>query len=198
MLLVASPKQQQKKGSALCSQPTFCKWCALFLCTRSWVYACTVACICFWRQRVHFFPNTPVSLLSRTRSDQVLEAKLMQRETEQFDFVFYLSLHRDRGDSWTDGPRAGRTRAQMSVAVMKTCAEKKVHSFNISFAIVVSSCAGCRTDWDWERCNESVEWETENDSRLKKNGGRQWKEGVKQQGLHAGCLLDKLVSTNLL
>lgn len=48
-----------------------------------------VACIRFWRQRVHFFPNTPVSLRSRTRSDQVLEAKLMQHETEQFDFVFY-------------------------------------------------------------------------------------------------------------
>lgn len=44
---------------------------------------CVCACVCFRWQRVHSIPNAPVSLLSRTRSDQVFVTKLQQHETKQ-------------------------------------------------------------------------------------------------------------------
>ncbi len=51
--------------------------------TRVCVWVCMCACVCLGWQRVHFIPNAPVSLLSRTRSDQVLVTKLKQHKTEQ-------------------------------------------------------------------------------------------------------------------
>jgi len=63
--------------------------CTLCLCTlQSFLYVrvCVCVCVspsvCFRWQRVHFIPNAPVSLLSRTRSDQVLAAKLKQHKTK--------------------------------------------------------------------------------------------------------------------
>lgn len=61
-----------------------------FLC----VSLCVSACICFQWQWVHFILNAPVSLLSRTRSDQVLVVKwtkLKQHKTKQ-KCVFCLGL----------------------------------------------------------------------------------------------------------
>lgn len=61
-----------------------------FLC----VCLCVRACICFQWQWVHFILNAPVSLRSRTRSDQVLVTKLKQHKTKQ-KCVFCLSLVQD-------------------------------------------------------------------------------------------------------
>lgn len=72
-----------KKGPALYFQPTLCCAATLWLSTlQSLSHVCTCesvcvcACVCFRWQWVHFIPNAPVSLLSRTGSHPSFTGKI--------------------------------------------------------------------------------------------------------------------------
>lgn len=107
----------------------------LFLC----VCLCVRACVCFRWQRVHFIPNAPVSLLSRTRSEQVLVTKLKQHKTKQNGRVC---------PAWTcTGTEV--THRQMDWQQKEEMREERwVHYLDhISFLNRVSPCAACERAW---------------------------------------------------
>lgn len=70
-LLEVSLKQTKAQFSLSLQHATALSLYAPFSC------ACLCACVCFRWQWVHLIPNAPVSLLSRTRSDQSFSDKII-------------------------------------------------------------------------------------------------------------------------